>query len=338
MSSGRRPGADEYSVISGGASDPKWLGGTTAPTAGVTAPEGSIYTRFVAGAGELWIKVGAANTAWAPLTPNLGFFGDGSDGDVVLGAPATLTRDMYYNSLDLDGNDLDADGYRVFVRNTLTIPTASSIYRMGGNPSGETGGAANPSRTIGGSMVGGDGAIGAGNNGGQASKSQGGAGGDGGAGSGGAGGTGPAPILLGGYQTTPHAPPNVLTGWYYEPGAVCDAIMGGCGGGGGGGDGAANEGGGGGGGGGCVLVFARNIIIAAGGAIRSRAAGGANGTATDCGGGGGGGGGMVIVGYETLANAGDIESAGGTGGASGGGAGVAGGNGASGTVILYPVI
>lgn len=69
MSSGRRPGADEYVVISGGTENPKWLSGTVDPTAGagVAAHEGSIYSRYVATAGEFWLKIGAADTAWLQL-------------------------------------------------------------------------------------------------------------------------------------------------------------------------------------------------------------------------------------------------------------------------------
>jgi hypothetical protein len=72
MSTGRRGGADNYIVISGGASNPLVMAGTVDPSAGggVAAPEGSIYLRFVATAGELYVKEGAADTAWTLMDPH----------------------------------------------------------------------------------------------------------------------------------------------------------------------------------------------------------------------------------------------------------------------------
>lgn len=66
MSDARRGGIDRVVVLSGGASNPLLLAGTADPTGGggVVAPEGSIYMRFVAAAGETYVKTGAANTAW----------------------------------------------------------------------------------------------------------------------------------------------------------------------------------------------------------------------------------------------------------------------------------
>lgn len=62
----RRGGVDQVAVISGGAGDPLVLAGTADPSVGggVAAPEGSTYMRYVAAAGELWVKTGAASTAW----------------------------------------------------------------------------------------------------------------------------------------------------------------------------------------------------------------------------------------------------------------------------------
>jgi len=66
MSRSRRGGVDEYEVISGGASNPLVIAGTADPSAGGgrAAPEGSFYLRFATGAGEVWRKTGAADTAW----------------------------------------------------------------------------------------------------------------------------------------------------------------------------------------------------------------------------------------------------------------------------------
>jgi hypothetical protein len=48
------------------------MAGTADPSAGggVAAPEGSIYLRFVATAGELYVKEGAADTAWTLMDPH----------------------------------------------------------------------------------------------------------------------------------------------------------------------------------------------------------------------------------------------------------------------------
>ena len=56
---------------------------------------------------------------WAtPVVSNL--YGSGSDGNVTIPTSGTLTRDMYYNNLTVNGT-LDTGGYRLFVKETLTI-------------------------------------------------------------------------------------------------------------------------------------------------------------------------------------------------------------------------
>jgi hypothetical protein len=71
MSIGRRGGANNYIVISGGAGNPEILAGTVDPSAaaGVAAEEGSIYMRYGAAAGQIWYKTGAADTAWTQSDP-----------------------------------------------------------------------------------------------------------------------------------------------------------------------------------------------------------------------------------------------------------------------------
>ncbi len=66
MSTARRGGVDNLLLISGGAGDPQVLAGTVDPSAGggVAAAEGSLFLRFGAGAGQFFLKTGAANTAW----------------------------------------------------------------------------------------------------------------------------------------------------------------------------------------------------------------------------------------------------------------------------------
>ena len=54
-------------------------------------------------------------------------YGFGQDGDVTIASNTTLTRDMYYNNLTINSNcDLDTNGYRVFVKGTLTFTDSTS--------------------------------------------------------------------------------------------------------------------------------------------------------------------------------------------------------------------
>ena len=49
-------------------------------------------------------------------------YGTGSDGTVVIAANTSLTRDMYYSSLTVNsGSHLNTNGFKVFVKNTLTV-------------------------------------------------------------------------------------------------------------------------------------------------------------------------------------------------------------------------
>ncbi len=49
-------------------------------------------------------------------------FGNGEDGDVTISADTSLAEDMYYNNLTIDaGKTLNPNGWRVFVKNTLTL-------------------------------------------------------------------------------------------------------------------------------------------------------------------------------------------------------------------------
>jgi hypothetical protein len=68
--------------------------------------------------------------------PILGNFGDGSDGDVTIGAgTTTLTRDMYYNNLVVTGTIFTA-GWRIFVKETIS---GAGIIDFSGNPGGNGG-------------------------------------------------------------------------------------------------------------------------------------------------------------------------------------------------------
>jgi hypothetical protein len=53
---------------------------------------------------------------------NDSIYGTGSDGNVVISSNITLARDMYYNNLTVNGGfHLNTNGYKVFVKGTLTL-------------------------------------------------------------------------------------------------------------------------------------------------------------------------------------------------------------------------
>jgi len=66
-------------------------------------------------------------------------YGPGTDGDVIItGNPTTLTSDMYYNNLTINsGAFLLTNGFRVFVKNTLTINGAIGLGTFTGSVVGE---------------------------------------------------------------------------------------------------------------------------------------------------------------------------------------------------------
>lgn len=78
-----------------------------------------------------------------------GNFGDGSDGNVTIASgTTTLTRDMLYNNLTIQtGGILDTNGFRVFVKGTLTYEGSGKIINNGGN--GGAGGAATVGTSVG---------------------------------------------------------------------------------------------------------------------------------------------------------------------------------------------
>lgn len=119
-------------------------------------------------------------------------YGDGSDGDVTISSNTNLTRDMYYDNLTITGSSiwLNPNGYRIFVKGTLTINSTCRIQRDGnggGNGTnasgatagmGGTAGAALAAGSIPGSVAGIVGANG-GNGGSSSSGFSGGTGGNG---------------------------------------------------------------------------------------------------------------------------------------------------------------
>ncbi len=98
----------------------------------------------------------------------INYFGDGSDGDVTISVNTTLVRDMYYNNLTINtGVWLKPNGFRVFVKQTLTRNGTGYIVAAGGDGQNATGGTstaktagsqANAAGTLPASTVGGAGA------------------------------------------------------------------------------------------------------------------------------------------------------------------------------------
>lgn len=248
----------------------------------------------------------------------LGWFGDGDDGDVTIPiGTTTLVRDMVYNNLIVDtSGTLDTDGFRVFVKETLTI--RGGILNRGVNgvqgDSGGAGGAGANSNSIGGGSAGGQGGLGGAGTSGTTLTTPGfgnvgGSGGsDGGANAGGFGGTIVVPTTTEGSLRTLVGAHGMLMGGV-NAGTI---VHGGSGGGGGGGA----EGGGGGGSGGVVVVFAKNIVLAGGFGLRASGNNGEGGgnPAANGGGGGGGGGVIWVVSRTSNLTGGDLQVGGGSGG------------------------
>lgn len=268
-------------------------------------------------------------------------FGDGSDGNVTISVPTTLTRDMYYNNLVVNSN-LNTAGARIFVKGTLS-GTGGIISNNGGDASSFTHGNAAGTITLGGGFIGGDGGNigGAGSGGDGPSPTQwvGGSAGSGGTGTAGGGGItatnrplqnmGGRTITISGsicfpYWCNPYAG---LTGR-----AITGTLMqGGLGGGGGGGSATARGGGGGGSGG--ILACFINANTSTNVTFQARGGNGAQGGA-NAGGGGGAGGGYVYLVYNSAnwnPTGFSADANGGSGGAANG-TGTAGGNGTNGAV------
>lgn len=266
------------------------------------------------------------------LGPTL--YGDGSDGDFVVGETQLLSRDSYYRNVRIfDGASINTGGYRLFVADTLTIEDGW-VECNGANASGQTPGVAGTVGTLGSGSAGGtggnSGAAGGAAGNLTATTRLGGTGGAGGnsTGSGGATGTGTVPTAaMGGTQilrTHDTITGRSLTGL---------KLNGGLGGGGGGGGTAPFVGGGGGAGGGVCIVNARKIVVTTGG-FRANGGNGANASGATGGGGGAGGGGCVVV-VTTSDMAGvTIQALSGTPGAGGSNPGASGAVGNTFTVVV----
>ena len=272
-------------------------------------------------------------------------YGAGYDGDVTVTGTYTLTRETHFNNLTVTGSGVvKPAGYRIFVKNTLTINSGCSVNDDGNSGSNNTAGA-----SLG--LVGYFGRYSPSGGGGSAGNTNGSAAGttvyestyndSGLLPNGGAGGN--CGIRTGGAITSLTAAPQRIfsdpfSGRKWSPTAASNEPFG-CGGSGGGGASAIAGalGGGGGSGGGMVWLAAQTIVnngrISANGGNGGNASGtpGASGSS----GGGGGGGGLVIVFTNTAASScGVITAGGGTGGTGIGAFGTTGSAGVSGSVCI----
>jgi hypothetical protein len=307
------------------------------------------------------------------LIVNNSIFGDGSDGDVTISSNTTLTSDMFYNNLTIQtGFTLNPNGYRIFVKNTLTFEGTGKIISNGGNGAVGTnggglgtaaGGAAGTAANTAGSLpasqpgnAGGTGSSTAPGAGGTANVAKGVgvagvAGGTGGTGNGGGGAAGGAAGTITG--TVFNKLNSFISAYNFFDVNPSFTQFNGSSTSGGGGGGMGNPGpnitGGGGGGsgasGGIIWVAARKIITVNGNtyiqAIGGNGATGGSGTGPSNygsgGGGAGGSGGVVVLTYSRKTGTGAIDVAGGSGGAAGTSGSTAGTAGLTGKTYTFQV-
>lgn len=354
-----------------------WTAGqifTTSTTTSATTTNFAI-TSLGTSAGA-FIAVDPNGTVIATTTPSGGssaiapIGSDGNDGDVNVTSEITLTRDMFYDNLVVEsGGIINAGGYRIFGKTSVTVDSGGTIRSNGtdggagdnaaGPCASEQGGTAGTAPTAGTLPAGVDGVAGAnsgcatngvaGNNGTAITKAMvdwnGRAGGAGGSatGSGGAASSGGATSSS--ITNFPRNAQAAFTLWEFDSttstSTVRFNITAGAGSGGSGGntsscnnDGAA--GGGSGASGGVVWIstptFLNNGTVQANGG-----AGGVGGNGAGCtpksgggGGGGGGNGGVVFILAGSYTDNATVEAAGGTGG-TGGTSGGGGNAGSNGT-------
>lgn len=89
------------------------------------------------------------NKQYVQRAGNDAVYGPGIDGDVTIASETTLTSDAYYNNLTITSSGfLNTNGFRVFVKNTLTIDSGGKIG-VGPNSVGD-----DPSDVVDGTLAG----------------------------------------------------------------------------------------------------------------------------------------------------------------------------------------
>lgn len=123
---------------------PSSLASSTASTSPIVVvtkeATGKIDPSFLNGTSEAYTFNGTttlASSTQIASYPIYGEFGDGRDGNVTInaGATTTLSRDMYYNNLTING-DLVTGNYRVYVKDTVS---GSGRFMQDGNAGGNGG-------------------------------------------------------------------------------------------------------------------------------------------------------------------------------------------------------
>jgi hypothetical protein len=196
------------------------------------------------------------------------FYGDASDGDLLVTGSYTLNRDYFYAHIWMSASagttpTIFTNGFRLFVASKLIYITSGTVDTTG--TTGSTGAIPGFTTNSGSLSAGGNGGTGSVGNGQPGfppptfSASFGGTGGNGGAGGGTTSGPGgiASPVLPN--SGSIHNFFNAMTGYLFGVGGPY-AVAGGGGGGAGGGAGAVQVGGSGGGAGGTQMVAAREII------------------------------------------------------------------------------
>lgn len=269
------------------------------------------------------LKVLADYVTYSTLAVGGGLFGDGSDGNVVMttggvsggtswgtliaGVQYKLTRDVYFESLSITGAALNevgiyANGFRVFVRSSLTINNYGWITASGWYP-GISGASSVTAGTILNGALGSSGATGAPAAGVAApgALSLSGSGGAPGAGSIGGSASGGAVTAPASAQQVVRSYAPSTFGYLLSVNGSASATaptfytLGGGGSGGGGGGDSTNAGGAGGNGGGVLCVAARTVSLFDPSCLSAPGQKGSNALAGNAGGGGGGGGGTVLL-------------------------------------------
>lgn len=126
------------------------------------AVDGEEFNCYTTDTGD-YFKYVRINSVWVLVSGDTAgsYFGDGSDGDVIISTDTSLSADMFYNNLTINnGITLNPNGYRIFVKGTTTFLGTGKIARNGNNGSGQNGGDALADGTIKGAYGGGDGGAG----------------------------------------------------------------------------------------------------------------------------------------------------------------------------------
>lgn len=107
----------------------------------------NVYRTLPIGTSGQVKTVVAGKPSWQDPPPSIfNYFGDGSDGNATISGDTNMSRDMYYNDLTINGGNLCTNGYKLFVKGTLTVANGYKVHNnaaagtAGGNGPGTGGG------------------------------------------------------------------------------------------------------------------------------------------------------------------------------------------------------